>query len=147
MKAAMPRLGALLLTVLLASSAYAQQCYPYIPQAPDMRGPGYYSANCCGTTYGPCYQVVPPYLPFQGMVPAPKSKEGEKGAAQGKPAWGSPPGGGSWVPEGPGSGSPGMGSPGMGPGGKARRGGSRKAPSLSSEKPARDSAKCLISGF
>ena len=45
-----------------------QPCKVY-PPAPDMRGPGYYVANgACGAPHGPCYNVTPPFPPFQGMV-------------------------------------------------------------------------------
>jgi len=68
-------LAALLGLTLGASLAQAQpHCgcyYPPIPQAPDMCGPGFYSANCCGMIYGPGYCIQPPYGPFQGMVPGP----------------------------------------------------------------------------
>jgi hypothetical protein len=68
--------------LLLASLANAQ-CYYPIPQAPDMCGPGYYGANCCGQGYGPGYCVRPPYPPFQGMVFGPKTPPGGPGGPGG----------------------------------------------------------------
>jgi len=44
-----------------------QPCKVY-PPAPDMRAPGYYVANQCGAPHGPCYNVTPPFPPFNGMV-------------------------------------------------------------------------------
>ncbi len=81
MKPTVASLAAPLLVSLLALPAYAQYGgYAPIPQAPDMCGPGYYTANCYGAIYGPTYDVYPPYLPFQGMVFPPK-----KPAYQGGP--------------------------------------------------------------
>jgi hypothetical protein len=72
-KAINPWLAALLGTALSACPTFAQYCYAPIPTAPDMCGPGFYSANCCGQVYGPGYCVYPPFAPFQGMVGPPKA--------------------------------------------------------------------------
>jgi hypothetical protein len=78
MKATALWLGAPAALLLLTSLSDAQ-CYYPIPQAPDMCGPGYYSANCCGMVFGPGYCVRPPFPPFQGMVFGPRSPGGPGG--------------------------------------------------------------------
>jgi hypothetical protein len=65
--------------LLLFASLSDAQCYYPIPQAPDMCGPGYYSANCYGQVYGPGYCVRPPFPPFQGMVFGPQNRGGPGG--------------------------------------------------------------------
>jgi hypothetical protein len=57
---------------LSASQASAQCCYIAPPRAPDMLGPGTYCTNPYGVTYGPNYNVLPPYPPFQGMLLGPQ---------------------------------------------------------------------------
>jgi hypothetical protein len=79
MKATISWLGALLGLALLSSAAQAQCCYVWPPSAPDMCGPGFYSANCYGLVYGPGYSVQPPFPPFQGMVFGPKAPGGGGG--------------------------------------------------------------------
>ncbi len=44
-------------------------CYPGIPKAPDACGPGYYAVNQYGALYGPNYCLLPPCLPFNGLLP------------------------------------------------------------------------------
>jgi hypothetical protein len=73
MKATRLTLAALLVTAAVATMAHAQQpnpyfC-PYIRQAPDACGPGYYSSNYWGGVYGPNYNVYPPFPPFNGLRP------------------------------------------------------------------------------
>jgi hypothetical protein len=89
MNATVRWLGALAALLTLASLSNAQ-CYYPIPQAPDMCGPGYYAANCCGQVYGPGYCVYPPYPPFQGMVPGPRGPGGGPGGPGGPGALGQP---------------------------------------------------------
>jgi len=76
--------------------------YPNIPRAPDMCGPGWYYANCCGVVYGPNYCIYPPFQPFQGLLlgPKPPCPPGQRpngvtppGVAPGQAAaYGQPPG-------------------------------------------------------
>jgi hypothetical protein len=62
---------AALLVVVLSCSAAQAQCYVWPPSAPDACGPGSYCTNGCGLRYGPGYNLVPPYPPFQGMLAPP----------------------------------------------------------------------------
>jgi hypothetical protein len=75
--------AALLVSTLLAGSASAQCCYVLPPQAPDMCGPGSYCTNSAGQTYGPNYNVTPPFAPFQGMLLGPKPPLGAGGGPPG----------------------------------------------------------------
>jgi hypothetical protein len=86
MKATVIRAAALAALLLLAARSNAQ-CYYPVPQAPDMCGPGYYSANACGQVYGPGYCVRPPYPPFQGMIFGPNGGNGGPGGAFGEPSF------------------------------------------------------------
>lgn len=69
---------------LVALGGEAQAQYPsprplvnfIYPQAPDMRGPGFYWSNDMGMAYGPSYYVRPCHMPFQGMVLAPQMNTG-----------------------------------------------------------------------
>ena len=78
-KATLVGLGVLLAGLIAASAAQAQNCYYPVPQAPDMRGGGFYCQNYCGAWYGPNYCVYPPFAPFQGMVPGPPPGNGMGG--------------------------------------------------------------------
>jgi hypothetical protein len=102
MKGSVLSLGAVAVLMLGAGFVHAQpNCgcyYPPIPQAPDMCGPGFYWANCCGLVHGPAYCPYPPYPPFQGMVPGPPNRGGPAGP-------GAPAGPGGMGPGGP-AGSP-----------------------------------------
>jgi hypothetical protein len=77
MRATVPFLGALFAAAAAVSAAQAQLPYystsPVFKQplgvAPDLCGPGSYCTNCRGMTYGPNYNVVPPFQPFQGYLP------------------------------------------------------------------------------
>jgi len=84
MKAAMPRLGALLLTVLLASSALCAAVLSVHPPSARHAWPWLLLRELLRDDLRAVLSGRSPLPPFQGMVPAPKSKEGEKGAAQGK---------------------------------------------------------------
>jgi hypothetical protein len=76
MKATVTGLGALLLFAVSASLSQAANpyypCRPYGTPAPDACGPGSYCQGPCGMTYGPNYNLRPPFPPFNGMLPAPK---------------------------------------------------------------------------
>jgi hypothetical protein len=41
-------------------------------QNPDACGPGWYNQHQCGMVYGPNYNMIPPWLPFNGMLPGPQ---------------------------------------------------------------------------
>jgi hypothetical protein len=77
--------------VLVALGGVAQAQYPsprppvnfIYPQAPDMKGPGFYWANSQGMAYGPSYYVRPCHMPFQGMVLAPQMSSGSAGPGSG----------------------------------------------------------------
>jgi hypothetical protein len=56
------------------------------PQNPDACGPGWYNMGHCGMVYGPNYYVVPPWLPFNGMLPG-KQGDNLMCAKQGIPPW------------------------------------------------------------
>ena len=73
MRATLTSLVLVLAVGLLPSQANAQGCCCYLPppQAPDMRGPGYLWTSPYGITYGPNYNVRPPFPPFHGMIFAP----------------------------------------------------------------------------
>ncbi len=92
MRATIPLLGAVFSFALLAPAAHAQSpggncaapqayapamppysCAPFVPQAPDACGPGFYATNCCGCLYGPNYCLRPPFPPFNGMLPPPNN--------------------------------------------------------------------------
>jgi hypothetical protein len=77
-------LAALLAGALSASTASAQ-CYPCIPPpcAPNACGPGNYCQNWCGMTYGPGYNLYPPFPPFQGMIPGPPQQGNGNGNGDG----------------------------------------------------------------
>ena len=82
MKATLLGFGALLLVVAGASVAQADPYYyPYIRQAPDACGPGYYCTNYCGCPYGPNYCVRPPWEPFNGFRPSLQQNPSEQGGA------------------------------------------------------------------
>ena len=49
------------------------------PQAPDACGPGYYNVGPCGMVYGPNYCVYPCFPPWQGAVFGPKLNMGPQG--------------------------------------------------------------------
>jgi len=75
-------LASLAAVAFLAGSASAQ-CWTYpIPQAPDMRGPGYYMWNCQGQLYGPYHNVTPWFGPHQGFIPGPQAAQGQASAMQ-----------------------------------------------------------------
>jgi hypothetical protein len=57
---------------LLPCLSPANPCFPGVPRAPDAIGPGYYACNEYGAVYGPNYVVVPPVLPFNGLLPIPQ---------------------------------------------------------------------------
>jgi hypothetical protein len=70
MRKTLAPLGGLLVLAVAAPAARAQQ--PYCPPtrvAPDMCGPGYYSATCGGCVFGPNYWVHPGGQPFNGFRP------------------------------------------------------------------------------
>jgi hypothetical protein len=72
MKATLPWLAAVLITMAVGSLAQADPYYyyPCRPQAPDVcSGMGYYCTNYCGAVYGPNYCVYPPFPPFNGFRP------------------------------------------------------------------------------
>jgi hypothetical protein len=73
MKATIPWLGAVLCAAIAGSLAQAQFCAPAlrtpILPAPDACGPGCYYTNPYGMTYGPNYNVRPPFPPVNGMPP------------------------------------------------------------------------------
>jgi hypothetical protein len=71
MKAVLPWLAAILITMTAGSLAKADPYYyyPCRPQAPDACGMGYYCPNYCGAIYGPNYNVYPPFPPFNGVRP------------------------------------------------------------------------------
>lgn len=85
MKSLMPLVCAIGCVGWAASLASAQYpalspvyCRPY-PQNPDGCGPGYYYYDCYGTQYGPTYHVVPPWQPFNGVLPVPRPVPGPNG--------------------------------------------------------------------
>ncbi len=45
-----------------------------IPVAPDACGPGWYNVGGCGMVYGPNHYVVPPCMPFNGLLPGPQGQ-------------------------------------------------------------------------
>lgn len=50
---------------------YPDCCYVYKPQAPDaVCGCPHYYTNAYGGVYGPNYNVYPPFLPWNGALPA-----------------------------------------------------------------------------
>jgi hypothetical protein len=70
MKTTLSGLAALLLLTAGASLGYADPYYyPFVRQAPDACGPGFYCTNYCGCVYGPNYYVRPPWEPFNGFRP------------------------------------------------------------------------------
>jgi hypothetical protein len=76
MRATILSLGAL---ILLGAGATLAQAGPYYfgpPQAPDACGPGWYNVGPQGMVYGPNYWLRPPYLPWNGLVPAPSGGQG-----------------------------------------------------------------------
>jgi hypothetical protein len=137
MKATVPVLGALL---LVAGNASAQSYYrtavskvPILP-APDMCNSGFITTWPDGSFFYPCYNVYPPFEPFNGILPDKngKFKDGIGGnpygyyhfpcsTGAGVPGFGPGPGGygpgpGAYGP-GPGGYGPGPGPYGPGPGG------------------------------
>ena len=69
MKAVYAWAGAVL-GVLACASLVRADPYAYCPRyAPDACGPGYYMTNPCGATYGPCYNLRPPFPPVGGLPP------------------------------------------------------------------------------
>jgi hypothetical protein len=62
--------AALLFTSVSFGQTWVTPVYkmPYPPN-PDACGPGFYVMNGCGAVYGPNYWLVPPYAPFNGMLP------------------------------------------------------------------------------
>jgi hypothetical protein len=44
-----------------------------------MCNPGFYFRDCCGNVYGPNYNVMPPFPPFQGMLLGPGGLGGAGG--------------------------------------------------------------------
>jgi hypothetical protein len=82
MKATMSCLG-VVLGLACPALLPAQCCYPCVPQAPNMCGPGFYTTDCYGVTYGPNYYVYPPFPPYNGAIPA-------KGCPSGKAPEGPP---------------------------------------------------------
>jgi hypothetical protein len=53
---------------------------------PDFCGPGSYYTGPNGMVYGPNYSVVPPYLPFNGLLPMPQLRNDLPPAGAGGPA-------------------------------------------------------------
>jgi hypothetical protein len=110
MKAIMRWGSGLVALLLFASLSFAWDWQSPVfrtpfPVAPDACGPGWYTQHPCGMVYGPHHYVMPPGMPFCGMLP------GEKGrylmaAQQGIPYWMVPP------PGAPGYTPPGLPQPG-----------------------------------
>jgi hypothetical protein len=71
MRATACRLVVLLVLGLTPSLSHAQCCWVQPPQL--QTASGFYRTNLCGQVYGPMYCLQPPYPPFQGMIPAPKT--------------------------------------------------------------------------
>ena len=71
MKAMFVSLGAVLVAVLAASTANAQNFGRCVPQAPDCCGPSYYAPNWFGAYYGPNYNLYPGCSPYNGPVGTP----------------------------------------------------------------------------
>lgn len=78
MRTTFPWIGGLLCACLSGSLVHAQPYYnpyynPYCGfiyrRAPDCGNPGYYVVNQFGMVYGPNYYVVPPFQPFNGIMP------------------------------------------------------------------------------
>jgi hypothetical protein len=57
-----------------------------IQTVPDACGPGWYNVGPCGMVYGPNYYVVPPCMPFNGLLPGPGGGALMQ-ARQGIPPW------------------------------------------------------------
>ena len=124
MKATLPVLGALL---LVAGNASAQSYYrtavskvPILP-APDMCNSGFITTWPDGSFFYPCYNVYPPFEPFNGILPDKngKFKEGYGGNPYGYYHFPCSTGaGGPGFGPGPGAYGPGPGAYGPGPGGQ-----------------------------
>lgn len=89
---AIVRWGAGLAAVLLFTSVSSAQYWvtpvlkqPYPPN-PDACGGGWYSMNACGAVYGPNYWLIPPYPPFNGILPG-KTGQVLQQAQAGVPPW------------------------------------------------------------
>lgn len=50
------------------------------PQAPDACGCGWYNAHPNGMVYGPNFNVYPPFPPWNGLVPGPRTGDGGGGS-------------------------------------------------------------------
>ncbi len=79
MKSHLTYLGAMLVLAVGASASRAQYPFPVRPApvycpAPPLRAPD----MCGGPMFGSGYYVYPPFPPFQGMLPVPKSN-GQQG--------------------------------------------------------------------
>ncbi|MCS6852693.1 MAG: hypothetical protein NZ700_16170 [Gemmataceae bacterium] len=62
---------------MLVHGPYGTLVHPYFscprPPAPDVcSGLGHYWTHPLGQTYGPSYNLVPPWPPFNGLLPIPK---------------------------------------------------------------------------
>ena len=115
MKAVFAWAGAVLGVVVCASGVRADPYDCYSRTAPDACGPGYYVTNQYGGTYGPCYDLYPPFPPVSGLPPmgrqAPRGcPPGMAGAAAGMAGPGYPAGmaGAGCLPGMAGAGCPGM---------------------------------------
>src|SRR5437868_5905960 len=71
MKATILSVAAVILSGVAGSQAQAQyfNYAPPRPQAPDMCGPGSYCVNPYGMAYGPNYNVMPWFQPYNGERP------------------------------------------------------------------------------
>lgn len=79
MRLLLTSLVALLVAAIFVSPASATapnypcpECIRYAAPAPDACGQGWYNTNCYGAVYGPHYNVTPPFMPWQGALPAPQ---------------------------------------------------------------------------
>lgn len=69
-------LGGLVGAGLLAVAVQANPpCYPVARYAPNTFNQGYYLQNEQGAWYGPCYSLMPPCQPFNGLLPPMESKK------------------------------------------------------------------------
>jgi hypothetical protein len=91
MKALMPWGSGLVAVLLFATTSHAYNWTSPVfhwgfPVAPDACGPGWYVVNGCGMVYGPNYYLVPPCMPFNGLLPGPNG-QALMAAQRGIPPW------------------------------------------------------------